>query len=183
MNSTIRAVSTSTRSTGMPENDCIRLPPARSAPNSSAASRTPHGLPRPSSATVMPSKPMLPATEPVNAPAVPSSTVVPPRPASAPAMIIVPVYETATLIPAVRAASGLRPTARSSKPNVERLSNHATATTAATLSRMPRCTRRSPPASFGSRPVESTGLLIASLRLGSCTPFCTISQDRKYRAM
>ena len=75
MKMTISAWSTVTSSSEMPEYDCIRLPPARSAPNSSAASSTPHGLTRPSSATRMPSKPMLPTTGGVSALALVPSTM------------------------------------------------------------------------------------------------------------
>ena len=39
---------------------CIAMPPACRAPNSSAASTTPSGLARPSSATVMASNPYVP---------------------------------------------------------------------------------------------------------------------------
>jgi hypothetical protein len=69
----------------MPLNDCMRLPPARSAPNRIAASSVPQGRFRPSSATSRPSKPMLPATAGVSAYAVPSTWAAPPSPASAPA--------------------------------------------------------------------------------------------------
>ena len=48
---------TSVISTGTEVAACIAVLPASSAPNSSAASTTPNGLARPSSATVMPSMP------------------------------------------------------------------------------------------------------------------------------
>src|SRR5690606_9739399 len=71
-NTTIRACNTETSSSEMPAATCVWLPPARSAPKSSAASNTPHGLARPSRPTSRPSKPALPTTAPVRANAVPS---------------------------------------------------------------------------------------------------------------
>ena len=47
----------------------------------------------------------------------------------------------ARIAPAVRAALGLAPTARNSKPSVERFSSHETNTVAAMASRNPRCSR------------------------------------------
>jgi hypothetical protein len=166
----------------MPLNDCIRLPPARSAPNRIAASSVPHGRFRPSSATSRPSKPMLPATAGVRACAVPSTCVAPPRPARPPATTMSSVYVFATLMPAVFAAAGLAPTARSSKPNADRLSNQAIAAVTRTASTMPRLTRRAPP-SEASWAEVSTDRLIASDRSGLCTPFCRISQVRNSPAV
>ena len=90
---TISACSTPTSSSEMPENDCIRLPPACSAPNSSAASRTPHGLTRPSSAD-QDAVEADAADDRVGqrVAAVPSTIMVPPRPASAPATTITRTY-------------------------------------------------------------------------------------------
>src|SRR5690606_2298922 len=56
-NSTTTACTTSTMSTGMPSAACIVYEPALSAPNSRPATTVPHALLRPSSATVMASKP------------------------------------------------------------------------------------------------------------------------------
>ena len=87
MKSTISAWSTVTSSSEMPAYDCIWLPPACSAPNSSAASTTPHGLARPSSATVIASKPMLRDDQRRSAAGRGAEHLVaPPRPASAPAI-------------------------------------------------------------------------------------------------
>ena len=47
-------------SDGTPVAASMTVPPAFSAPNSSPARTTPNGLARPSSATVMPSKPYVP---------------------------------------------------------------------------------------------------------------------------
>src|SRR5215475_5486930 len=58
--STIRASMTLTTSDGTPVAASMTVPPASSAPNSSPARSTPHGRARPSSATVMPSKPNVP---------------------------------------------------------------------------------------------------------------------------
>jgi hypothetical protein len=59
-NSTMRPWSTSTMSDGTCVAASMFVPPACRAPKSSAASTTPTGLARPSSATVMPSKPYVP---------------------------------------------------------------------------------------------------------------------------
>src|SRR5690606_8965658 len=64
MNSTINDWITRKMSMGVPVPACIVTPPARSAPNSRPAATVPHGLVRPSSATVMASKPR-PAEIPV----------------------------------------------------------------------------------------------------------------------
>jgi hypothetical protein len=86
-----------------------------------------------------------------------------------------------TLIPAVRAAAGLAPTARSSNPNTDRLSSQATPAVTSTASTIPRLTRSAPP-NDGSCADSGTALLIASVRFGSCTPFCRISQVRNSAA-
>ena len=82
-------------------------------------------------------------------------------------------------MPAVRAASGLAPTARSSKPNVDRLSSHATTAAASSPRIRPRFVRAAgagPSSVRQHRRLLCTGLLIASDRAGSCTPFCVMSQ-------
>ncbi|CAH0327640.1 hypothetical protein SRABI128_06307 [Microbacterium sp. Bi128] len=56
-------------------------------------------------------------------------------------MVITRMVARETLMPAVRAALGLAPTARNSKPSVERFSSHETNTVAAMASRNPRCSR------------------------------------------
>jgi hypothetical protein len=53
-------------------------------------------------------------------------------------MAITRMVERDTLMPAVWAALGLAPTARNSKPTVERFSSHQTKTVAAMASRKPR---------------------------------------------
>ena len=98
-------------------------------------------------------------------------------------MIITTMVVRATLMPAVRAALGLAPTARSSKPNVDRFSSQATTPATRTARMIPPSTRRSPPSSSGSLAELSTSLLIASVRTGFCTPFWMMIQPRKSSAM
>lgn len=76
-------------SIGTPLAACIEYPPALSAPKRTPAPNTPHGRERPSSATVIASKPM-PASMPEVKPlvSVPSTWVDPATPASAPEMSI-----------------------------------------------------------------------------------------------
>ena len=73
MKSTITDWMTCTISVGVPVSACIRTAPARSAPNRIPASTVPPGLARPSSATVIASKPMLASTSPVSAALLPPS--------------------------------------------------------------------------------------------------------------
>ena len=63
MNSTMSDCTTSTMSIGTPSAACIEKPPALNAPNRMPATKMPHGVERPSSATVIASKPM-PASMP-----------------------------------------------------------------------------------------------------------------------
>ncbi len=76
------------RSMLTPAETCICRPPASSAPNSSPASSTPIGCPRPSSATAMASKPMPAEKFGEARPSTPSTWLAPARPASAPAIAI-----------------------------------------------------------------------------------------------
>ena len=62
MKSTIRDWTTRTMSMGVPVWICIWTAPARKAPNRMPAANVPHGVERPSSATVMASKPYVAAT-------------------------------------------------------------------------------------------------------------------------
>ena len=62
MKSTIKDCTTATMSMETSALTAIDVPPALNAPNKMAAKKVPHGLERPSKATVMASKPMLPAT-------------------------------------------------------------------------------------------------------------------------
>ncbi len=149
MNSTMSACSTVTRSIGVPVLDCICTPPAVSAPNRRPARTVPPGLARPSSATVIALNPMPASMSPVIAGLVPRICAAPARPASAPARTITVMYARDTLMPAVRAAYWLAPTARSSKPTVLRPSSHQTKTAAARATNSPRLTRIDEPSSAG----------------------------------
>ena len=89
MKSTMSDCTTSTISIGTPSAACIEKPPALNAPNRMPATKVPHGVDRPSSATVIASKPMpasMPAVKPVVT--VPSTWLTPARPSSAPEMSI-----------------------------------------------------------------------------------------------
>ena len=128
--STIRACSTSVSSFGVPARACIASPPTLSAPKSSPASTVPSGLR---------------AAEQGDGDGVEADRCRRQRraqrvllaqhlhggrksgqpPATAPSRACRPLD---TLMPAVRDASGLAPTARSSKPQVLRSSSHQTAT-------------------------------------------------------
>lgn len=141
MNSTISDWTTSTMSIGVPVVICMLTAPARKAPKSRPAKKVPHGVERPSSATVMASKPSEPATPAVSTFSVPATCATPAAPASAPAKAMARMVERATFTPAVRAASGLCPTARNSKPMVERFSSQATPMVSKMAIRKPRCRR------------------------------------------
>src|SRR4029453_14813337 len=85
MKSTMRDCTTSTISIGTPSAACIEKPPALKAPNRMPAMKMPHGVERPSRATVIASKPMpasMPAVNPVVT--VPSTCLTPARPSRAP---------------------------------------------------------------------------------------------------
>src|SRR6185437_15762088 len=58
-----------------------------------------------------------------------------------------------TFMPAVRAALGLAPTARSEKPNVDRVSNHQQPTAAAIAISRPALTGNDEPSRCGNRAV------------------------------
>ena len=129
MNSTIRDCTTSTMSIGR-----AGLRPAstshRPAGRPSGCPRTPRrsGCSCPSSATVMASNPISPAMPLPSAYSVapPRIWFMPARPARPPAITMTPVSARLTLMPAVRAAFGLAPTARNSNPIVERSRSHQT---------------------------------------------------------
>src|SRR5690606_21994054 len=121
MNSTISDCTTETMSIGVPVVICMFTAPAWNAPKSKPAKKVPHGVERPSRATVIASKPSEPAMPAVSTFSVPATCATPAAPASAPARAIARMVVRATLMPAVCAASGLCPTARNSKPTVERL--------------------------------------------------------------
>jgi hypothetical protein len=89
----------------------------------------------------------------------PSTITTPARPARAPASAIASIVLLATFMPAVRAAAGLAPTARSRNPMVLRENSHHTPIADA----MPRMTAKSNgselPAMCGRRAEPSTTLL------------------------
>ncbi len=103
-----------------------RQPAGVQAAEQQPANTMPTGRERPSSATVIaskPTEPTMPWLSGVGTPlaAGPIATWTPARPASmAPAMVIVMMVVRATSMPAVAAACGLAPTARIAKPIVER---------------------------------------------------------------
>ena len=108
----------------------IVRPPARNTPKRIPAKKVPTGLFRPSNATVMASNPVLPVTPSVRYFRSPVMVTPPARPHSAPERVNVTVVTLPIDIPAVFAASGLAPTARSSNPHVERSRYHHTKTVA-----------------------------------------------------
>ncbi len=138
-NSRIVAWTTSTSSTGMPAWICIRPAPARIAPNSAAANTIPIGLDRASSATAIESKPTVVPKLDVMEWVTPSTTPAPARPARPPERAMVNISRNLGRIPAYRAASGLAPTVRTSKPRVVRYSSHQIAATTRSATRIPRC--------------------------------------------
>ncbi len=165
MNSTTRDWTTSTMSIGVPVRDCIAKPPARRAPNSRPAKKVPSGLDRPSSATVIASNPKLAAMPAVRTFSVPRTCAVPAMPARPPATSITSRYIRLTLMPAVRAALGLDPTARNANPIVDRFISHQTNTAARMATTKPRCRRNCGPSSCGYSAVSAiggdTGLLLS----------------------
>ena len=102
------------------------------------------------------SKPKDAATPAVSARSVPEIWATPASPARAPARTMTTTKPRVTEMPAVRAARGLAPTARSSKPIVERLSSQATNTVARTASTNPQCSRNCSPSSLGNIAVSAT---------------------------
>jgi hypothetical protein len=137
-------------SIGVPVRACMKTPPARSAPNSRPARNVPSGLDRPSSATVIASKPKDAATPAVSTFSVPSTCAAPARPASAPATTMTHRYTEFTLMPAVLAALALEPTARNWKPIVDRFISHHTKIAARIATTNPRCRRNCEPSSAGN---------------------------------
>jgi len=113
---------TPTSSAGTPAAICICADPVRIAPKSSADSRIPIGLVRPSSAIAIASKPTVVPYEDAIWWVVPSRSVAPASPARSPAAHIVQMMRRRGDMPAYRAASGLDPTTRISKPRVVRKS-------------------------------------------------------------
>ena len=142
-NSTISDWTTRTMSMGVEVAACIEDPPARSPPIRMPANTTPIGLLLPSSATVMASNPISPAIPLPSAYSVapPRIWLAPAMPARPPAITMTPASARLTLIPAVRAAFGLAPTARNSNPMVERSRSHQTKAAAPRASRNPRFSR------------------------------------------
>jgi hypothetical protein len=94
------ASSRSTSSDGTPAVICISPAPARSIPNSSAASMMPIGFERPSSATVIASKPTVVLNVAFIWWLMPRMLIVPASPASMPAMLIVSVISRRGFMPA-----------------------------------------------------------------------------------
>ena len=131
---------------------CMIRPPACNAPTSRPPNRVPHGVERPSRATVIASKPTLESMPGTTWKEVAPSVrmIAPARPARPPAISIACTVELDTLMPAVRAAAGLAPTARSRKPMVLRESSHQTPSAAATARMMP---------TLKSRPAAERGQL------------------------
>ena len=89
MNSTMSACTTVTISIGICCAACIAKPPALNAPNRMPAAKVPHGVDRPSRATVIASNPMpasMSAAKPVVI--VPSTWLTPARPTRAPEISI-----------------------------------------------------------------------------------------------
>ncbi len=83
-------------------------------------------------------------------------------------------------MPALRAAFGLAPTLRNSKPIVLRLSSHHTPTAQARASRKLALTRRCEPSSSGRCASPAMTGLIRSDRPGRCIAEVPRIQDRKY---
>jgi hypothetical protein len=92
------------------------------------------------------------------------------------------VYDGSTFMPAVRAAAGLAPTARSLNPSVLRSSSQAVPAAAASASSRPKCTRRSPPSRCGSRAVSLTFREIAWLNGGAWNHETDSSQPSRLSA-
>ncbi len=151
MNSTIIDWMIITMSMGTPVSVCMVTPPARRAPNSRPAPNTPIGLERPSRATVMASKPKESATSGFSIFSVPETRLMPASPDSPPETAIAMMYMRFTDTPAVRAASGLAPTARSWKPMVERCMSHQAKTVARMATTKLQFRRKESPNSGGNR--------------------------------
>src|SRR3970040_245622 len=164
-----RAWTTTTRSVGIPVADCIGVAPARSAPNRSAAKMMPLGGALAMSAMAIPSNPRPAETPDVNDLVMPSTMPVPASPANPPLIIIARIVDPAMLMPAYRAAEGLKPTARNSKPLVERNRSHDTANTAASPRKKPQFAR-SPSMSGGYQDDASVTFEIGSLRPSGSRP-------------
>ena len=140
------ACSASTSSAGTPGESASICAPARMPPSSRPATPMPIGFDRPSSATVIASKPIVVSYPGAIWCTTPRSVVAPASPHSAPG------HATSSARPAVwsscrayRAASELAPAARISKPSVVRKSRNQISGIAASARRTPRW-------AFGPRP-------------------------------
>ena len=96
------------------------------------------GCDRARRATAIESKPTVVPKLDVIERVTPRRTLVPARPASAPLNVIVAIVISLGRMPAYLEASGLAPTARTSKPQVVRNSSHQTKNAAPSASRIPR---------------------------------------------
>lgn len=183
MSAWIRSVSLS----GVPAMVIMVRRDAFSAPNNRPASTTPSGRERPSSATVMASKPSVPMMVPVICVGVPVSScgavtiITPPRPANAPASAMVMIVMFDTLAPDTAAAFGFRPTAFSCTPNFVRSRSHHTMKAASRAMTNPRWRRV--PASRGIVAVHSNTGEMGSLRPGAWNAFCIIRYASRLPAM
>lgn len=113
------------------------------------------------------SRPIDPADPAWNVLSVPRICIAPPRPARPPATSMTSTKTRCTLMPAVRAASWLAPTARNRKPIVDRSMSHHTPTAASSASRNPACSRNRGPSSSGITGVFSpTGAVMGRVEPG-----------------
>src|SRR3990170_4970912 len=158
-----RAWTTTTRSIGIPVADCIGVAPARRAPNRSAAKMMPLGRDLAMSAIAIPSNPKPGEIPDVSDLVMPRTMLVPASPASPPLIIMAMIVDAAMLMPAYRAAVGLKPTARNSNPLVERNRSHDTASAAARPRTKPQLARR-PSMSGGYQDDASVTFEIGSKR-------------------
>src|SRR5699024_635400 len=115
-----------------------------------------HDADPPSSATVIASKPMLPATPSVSRRSVPSTWTAPASPTRAPATASTRNAVRAGEMPATWAARGFEPTARKWNPIVERLISHHSATAAPAARNRPAWRRNPEPSSSGSAAFSPT---------------------------
>ena len=134
---------TVTMSIGVEVAACMDLAPARRAPSRKAAATTPAGFALPSRARAMASNPYPEEKPGVRLGEMLASWTAPANPARAPESAITVTNVRAGLMPAVRAASGLAPTALNSNPTVVRLRSHATRTAIRIASSIPAFRRRS----------------------------------------
>ena len=140
MNSTMSDWTTSTMSIGDDVAACIEDAARPQRAEQDAGEHDADRIARPSSATVIASKPISPA---IVAERVLRGTaehlVDAGQPARPPAISMTPMSARLTLMPAVRAAFGFAPTARNWKPMVERSRSHQTKAAATSARRKPRC--------------------------------------------